>query len=67
MHSLFSLYKCVGSLPFYARRSNWTKAYVRVDKIDFNKQLAFGEYFHTKKSIDNLISGAKSFDWLIYE
>lgn len=67
MHNLFTLYNCENKLPFYAKRSSWSKAYVRVDRLDFKKQLAFGEYFYTKKSSDGLISGARNFDWCVLD
>lgn len=67
MHNLFTLFSCENKFPFYARRSNWSKAYVRVDSLDFKKQLAFGEYFYMKKSSDFLISGARTFDWYVVD
>lgn len=67
MHNLFSLYRCIGKLPFYARKNTWEKAYVRVDKLDFKRQLAFGDVFYIKKSEDGLISGAKTNDWCLKE
>lgn len=65
--SLFNL--CAhnyGELPFYATRSNWIHAYVRVDSLDQEKGIAFGEYFNYKNfPSDNLISGARSYDWYL--
>ena len=67
MHNLFSLYKCVGSLPFYAKKSSWSKAYVKVEKLDFKKKLAFGKVYHMKKLDNNLISGSRTNDWQLKE
>ena len=65
--SLFNL--CAhnyGELPFYATRRSWVSAYVRVDKLDSEKGIAFGEYFNYKySSSDGLISGARSYDWVL--
>lgn len=65
--SLFNLYahNC-GRLPFYATRRSWRKAYVRVDRLDPKRGIAFGEYFNYKYApSDFLISGARSYDWCL--
>lgn len=65
--SLFNL--CAhnyGELPFYAARSSWVSAYVRVDSLDSSRGVAFGEYFNYKNApSDGLISGARAYDWYL--
>ena len=59
--SLFNL--CAhnyGELPFYAARSSWVSAYVRVDSLDSSRGVAFGEYFNYKNAPSDGLAGIKT-------